>query len=104
MIEIRLYGKLRDAALNASIQKGVIRLQPWPQATVATLLETLGFAGDEIYTIFLNHRLLATRSNLARWMGYQMACPDPLDWNLQVPVKAGDRIGLFGRDMAALIV
>ena len=105
MIEIRLYGKLRDTAdLNASIQEGIIRVQPRPQATVAALLETLGVAGDEIYTIFLNHRLLATRSNMARWMGHQMAGPNPLDWNLQVPVKSGDRIGLFGRDMAALVV
>ena len=41
---------------------------------------------------------------MARWLGYQQVRPDPFDWNLSTPVKPGDRIGLFGRDMAALVV
>jgi hypothetical protein len=28
--------------------------------------------------------------------------PDPSDWDLQVAVGDGDRLGLFGRDMAIL--
>jgi hypothetical protein len=29
---------------------------------------------------------------------------NPLEWELDLVVKAGDRIGLFGRDMAALVI
>jgi hypothetical protein len=29
---------------------------------------------------------------------------NPFDWDLDIPVKAGDRIGLFGRDMSALVI
>ena len=105
MVEIRLYGKLRNlATLDTSIQDGIICLEPQPEDTVAALLDRIGIAGDEIHTIFLNHRLLAARSNMARWMGHQTACADPLCWDLDLPVKSGDRIGLFGRDMAALVV
>jgi hypothetical protein len=34
----------------------------------------------------------------------QQVHENPLEWKLDVAVKAGDRIGLFGRDMAALVV
>ena len=41
---------------------------------------------------------------MARWMGYQQVRKDPFNWDLNVAVKPSDRIGLFGRDMAALVV
>ena len=41
---------------------------------------------------------------MAYWIRYQQVNENPLDWNLEVAVKAGDRIGIFGRDMAALVV
>jgi len=105
MLEIRLYGKLRNlCTLEECGQDGVICLRPRPDETVASLLQTLGIADDQIYTIFLNHRLLAAHSNMARWMGHQQAGPDPLLWDLNYPVTSGDRIGFFGRDMAALVV
>ena len=105
MVEIKLYGKLRNlATLDMSNQDGIICLEPQPEDTVAALLDKIGIAADEIHTIFLNHRLLAARSKMARWMGHQTACTDPLCWDLELPVASGDRIGLFGRDMAALVV
>ncbi len=104
MIEIRLYGKLRNlCALDECGQDGVICLHSRPDETVASLLQTLGSAYDQIYTVFLNHRLLAAHSNMARWMGHQRVGPNPLHWNLNYPIT-GDRIGFFGRDMAALVV
>jgi len=48
--------------------------------------------------------LLATRSAMAYWMRYQQVHKDPLEWKLDIPVKQGDRVGLFGKDMAALVI
>jgi hypothetical protein len=54
--------------------------------------------------VFLNHKLLATRSAMARWLQYRQVRSNPFDWDLTVPIQSGDRLGLFGRDMAALVV
>jgi len=105
MIEIHLYGKLRrygpDTALTGD---NVIRLHPEPDETLQTLLERMQIPTEEIYSIFLNAKLLAARSKMAVWIGHRRVGPDPLDWNLAVPVASGDRVGLFGRDMAALVI
>ena len=53
---------------------------------------------DDAHSIFLNAKLLAARSNMARWLRYQGAGNNPLDWNLDVPLNSGDRVGVFGRD------
>jgi hypothetical protein len=41
---------------------------------------------------------------MARWLGHRQVRANPFDWDLNVAVKSGDRIGLFGRDMGALVV
>jgi hypothetical protein len=64
----------------------------------------MGVSTEDIYSIFLNGKLLAARSGMARWLGYQQIRSNPFDWDLNVPVKSNDRIGLFGRDMAALVI
>lgn len=105
MIEIRIYGKLRRYISETEADDGnVMRITPQPQETLAQLLARIGIPLDDIYTIFLNSRLLVTRSKMAYWMRYQQVRKNPLDWELDVVVKTGDRIGLFGRDMAALVV
>ncbi len=105
MIEIRIYGKLRQQSTIDEIREtGVLHVTPDPNETLATLLVRTGVAADEAHTIFLNARLLAARSNMARWLRYQGATDDPLAWNLDIPVNSGDRVGIFGRDMAALVV
>jgi len=68
------------------------------------MLEKVEIPVEEIYSIFLNAKLLAAKSGMARWIGYQQARSDIFDWNLKIPIKSGDRLGLFGRDMAALVV
>ena len=83
---------------------GVLKLAAEPEETVVALLARIGISPDAIFTIFLNSKLLASRSLMAYRMGYQQVREDPLDWNLDIAVKDGDRIGLFGRDMAALVV
>jgi len=105
MIEIRLYGKLRKACENKAIQDtGVMHLPPERDETIASVLDRAGIAVSDVYSLFLNARLLAARSNMARWLRYPQAGADPLSWDLDVPVSSGDRIGVFGRDMAALVV
>ncbi len=105
MVDIRLYGKLRHFVKEPEAgHDNLMRIAPQPEETLQQLLARIGISLDEIYTIFLNSKLLASRSKMAYWMRYQQVNEDPLDWNLEVAVKSGDRIGLFGRDMAALVV
>ena len=105
MIEIRLYGKLRRQSVLPEIREtGISHLAPEPGETLGSLLERIGIAVEDAHSIFLNARLLAARSNMARWLGYQGADGNPLEWNLDAPIASGDRVGVFGRDMAALVV
>jgi hypothetical protein len=105
MVEIHLYGKLRRYAKNNSpSQDSVIRLEHQPDETIESLLERIGISVDEIHHIFYNSKLLATHTTMALWLGYQQERTNPFDWDLSVPVESGDRIGLFGKDMAMLVV
>jgi len=102
MVEIRLYGKLRRYAKDQP--DAIIRVSPEPDETLQILLNRVGIPPEEIYSIFFNSKLLAARSGMAKWIGYPQVRTDPFDWDLKVTVKPSDRIGLFGRDMAALVV
>jgi len=106
MIEIRIYGKLRrQSAINEIRETGRLRLAPDSDETMHSLLDRIGVTAEDAHSIFLNAKLLAARSNMARWLRYQGASDNPLDWNnLDVPLNSGDRVGVFGRDMAALVV
>ncbi|MBN1177831.1 MAG: hypothetical protein JXD18_01355 [Anaerolineae bacterium] len=101
MIEIYLYGRLRRYAPDARPDReSVVRVAPGEGETVGALLERVGIARDEPYHVFLNGALLSTRNTMAVWLSYQEGANDGLD----VPARSGDRIGLFGRDMALLVV
>ena len=105
MVEIHLYGKLRRYVKESeALQGNVMTVAPQPDETLEQLLARVGIPLDEIYNIFFNSKLLATHSPMAHWMRYQQVHANPLEWKLDIAVKAGDRIGLFGRDMAALII
>lgn len=105
MTDIHLYGKLRRYAQGAGSGKdNVIRISPQPDETIESLLVRMEIPTDEIYSIFFNSKLLSARSGMARWIGYQQIRANPFDWNLNIAVQSGDRIGLFGRDMAALVI
>jgi hypothetical protein len=105
MISIHLYGKLRQyASDNSPSGESVLRLEAVKNETLALLLKRAGIDIEEIYTIFLNARLLTTHNSMARWLEYPQVCQDCHDWDLSIIIKDGDRIGLFGRDMAALVV
>jgi len=105
MIEIRLYGKLRRQSANKELREtGILHLNPDSGETLNSLLGRIDISAEDAHSIFLNAKLLAARSNMARWLRYQGASSNPLDWNLDVPLNSGDRVGIFGRDMAALVV
>lgn len=105
MIEIHLYGKLRKQSTVSEIREsGILHLKPHSGEKLASLLVRAGVSVDDVHSIFLNARLFAARSNMVRWLGYRQASRNLLDWNLDVPLNPGDRVGLFGRDMAALVV
>ena len=102
MAQIRLYGKLRSYAEGDPDY--IIRVAPEPDETLDLLLERVGIPLSDIYSIFYNSKLLAARSGMASWIGYPQVRATPFDWDLTVSVQSSDRIGLFGRDMAALVV
>ena len=104
-ISIHLYGKLRRFVTESEAGHGnVLKVEPQPGETLEQLLARVEIPLDEIYNIFFNAKLLATRSAMAHWIRYQQVHENPLEWKLDIAVKAGDRIGLFGRDMAALVI
>jgi len=102
MVEIRLYGKLRRYAKDNP--DSIIRVSAESNESLEVLLKRLGIPLDDIFSIFYNSKLLAARSGMARWIGYRQVGSNPLDWDLSVTLQPSDRIGLFGRDMAALVV
>ena len=102
MAEIRLYGKLRRYANDNP--DSIIRVTPDTNETLGLLLDRLGIPLKDIYSIFYNSKLLAARSGMASWIGYPQVRATPFDWDLGMTVKSSDGIGLFGRDMAALVV
>ena len=105
MIEIRLYGKLRrQSAIDEIRETGILHLTPHSGETLESLSGRIHIRTEDAHSIFLNAKLLAARSNMARWLRYQGATQNPLDWDLEIPLNSGDRVGIFGSDMAALVV
>ena len=105
MVEIRIYGKLRRFAQDFPIPgDNTIRVATDSGETLETLLAKLNMPVDEIFSIFINSKLLAARSGMASMVGYRQLRKNPYNWDLKIAVNPSDRIGLFGRDMAALVV
>jgi hypothetical protein len=103
MTEIHLYGKLRSYAENGrAARNSVIVLEPDARETVTSLLSKVEIPVEEINHIFFNGKLLVSRTRAASFMGFRQTGSALSDWDLDVPVDNGDRIGLFGRDMALL--
>jgi len=102
-MEVRFYGKLRRYAPEPSLSReSLLRLEPQPDETVGTLLARLGISLEEVSHIFLNGALLLTCNSMAPWLRYPRPVERDKGWN--TPLHSGDRLGLFGRDMAMLVV
>jgi len=105
MISIHLYGKLRCHAPNDSPSgDSIIKIEAIENETLQMLFDRLGIRVSELYTIFINSKLLTSRTKIAPFLGYQQVCDENCqEWDLTVIVNDGDRIGLFGPDMPALV-
>lgn len=107
MVEIHLYGSLRRLAIDPRRDRdSVARLEPEPGETVETILERLGVRPADLSHVFLNGALLYTHNAMARWLDYRKARAGEAGraQGLDTPVCRGDRLGLFARDMALLVV
>ena len=103
MLEIHLYGNLRRYGQDPRpAHDCVIGVDPRLHETISSLLARLDIPVDEINHIFFNASLLASRNKKATYMELPQAGSSLSDWNLDVQVNHGDRIGLFGTDMAIL--
>jgi hypothetical protein len=104
MAEIHLYGKLRGYTPEDALQRGLIEISPEEGERLDTLLQKLGIPEKEIYTVFYNSKLLATRNRMAPYLEYPQVRQDPHNWDLDIPIHQEDRLGLFGHDMPTLVV
>ncbi len=107
MVEIRLYGKLRRFGPDPrGDRETVIPLELKPGETVGGALARLGIPLEEVAHIFLNGRLLTTCNSMAPWLRSQRVREDvpTCEPSLDHPLRDGDRLGIFGRDMAMLVV
>jgi len=107
MISVHLYGELRQYGDQPRPDRDtVVKLAAAHNATVRTLLKQVGISPDDVAQIFLNGKLLKAGSSMAPWLGYQLSLDRlPADGDhLDAPVKSGDRLGLFPRNMAMLVV
>lgn len=107
MVEVHLYGRLRRFGPELRGDKDtVVKLKLKGGETVGDVLKRLGIPAEEIAHVFLNGRLLTTCNSMAPWLRYQKV-EEGLPTgklNFDYPVREGDRLGLFGRDMAMLVV
>jgi hypothetical protein len=69
------------------------------------VLDQVGIDPGEVSNVFVNGRLLP-RSVYPITLGYQLAADGPLtpEGYLSVPLKSGDRVGIFPRKMASVVV
>jgi molybdopterin converting factor small subunit len=106
MIEVRLFGTLRHyASESKATHETVIHLPADGGETVGQILAQVGIDLSQIGNVFLNGRLLP-RSNYPILLGYPLAAESPLspDGYRNTPVQAGDRLGIFPRNMGAVVV
>jgi hypothetical protein len=102
-IELNLYGKLRRLVPESgSIGVNRLNIPVNSNDTVASILARFEITTDQIYTVFVNHKLLATRSKMVEAVEMIQAQADIHAWKLDLPLHGGDQLGLFGDDMAIL--
>jgi hypothetical protein len=106
MISIHLYGKLRRFASNSSPSaNSIVEIEAIEGETLQMLLDRVGINASELYTIFINAKLLTSRTKFATYLCYQQVCEENCQgWDLTVLIHDGDRLGLFGADMPGLVV
>jgi hypothetical protein len=80
-----------------------LKISLQPNDTVTSVLARLGIQPDQVYTVFVNAKLLATRNKMRSFAEMVQVDPGSHAWNLDLPLQTGDRVGVFGYDMAILV-
>jgi hypothetical protein len=106
VIEIHLFGRLRQYATDSLPDPGtVVHVADGDAESVGEVLAWLGIDPKEVGNLFLNGRLLP-RSAYPVLLGYPLAAErllTPQEY-LAAPVQAGDRVGIFPRNMGVVVV
>jgi hypothetical protein len=105
LIEVRLFGDLRHRAGQGAASGTVVYLSAEAGGTVGQVFARVGIDLAEVGNVFLNGRLLP-RAVYPMTLGYPLAAEQPLagDDYLAVPVRSGDRVGIFPRNMSSVVV
>ena len=106
MVEVRLFGNLRRYVHGSKPTTDTVLHLPVDGArTVGQVFTRVGIDLTEVGNVFINGRLLP-RSAYPITLGYLLAAEGPLtpERYLGTPVQAGDRVGIFPRNMGAVIV
>ncbi len=107
MIELHLYGDL-CCCVSGKTPNGasVTNLTLADVQTVSDVLSQVGIEPAEVGHIFLNGKLLYTRSRMAPWLGYMWAEDRvPVGGShFDTALRSGDRLGLFPKRMSILVV
>ena len=105
LIEVRLFGDLWRYADGLTFSGAAVYLSAKQDNTVGQVLDQVGINPGEVSNVFVNGRLLP-RSTYPITLGYPLASPVPLSpegcWN--TPVRSGDRLGIFPRNMGSVVV
>jgi len=106
VVEVRLFGNLRRYVNGSKPTADTVLHLPADKAnTVGQVFARVGIDPAEVGNVFINGRLLP-RSSYPITLGYLLAAEGPLtpEKCLGVPVRAGDRVGIFPRNMGAVVV
>jgi len=106
LIEVHLFGHLREHAINPLPGSGTVMYVMHNEGqTVGQMLSWLDIDPGKVGNLFLNGRLLP-RSTYPILLGYPLAAERALalDEYLGVVVHEGDRVGIFPRNMSMVVV
>lgn len=105
MIEIRLFGHLRQLVPNTGPSKEAVLQLDENLSTIGQVLTSVGIGFSDVGNLFLNGRLLP-RSAYPITLGYPMTATKPLTAAavLSTPLQDGDRLGIFPRAMSLVVV
>jgi len=106
VVEVRLFGHLwRRAADSVSGPGEALHLPETDGGTLQQILARVGVEWAEVGNVFLNGRLLP-RAAYPITLGYPRVSETPLTSEdlLGTEVRSGDRVGVFPRNMSAVIV
>jgi hypothetical protein len=104
LVKLNLYGELRRFAPDTrTVGVSSLEIPLEPNDTVASVLARLGIEPDQIYTVFVNSKLMVTRNHMATIVEMVQVDPNLHAWDLNLPLRTGDQLGVFGNDMAILV-